>query len=167
MRANRPRLSNINIDNYIYESTPTESSKGGTLLYIDKSLKYKLMKDPNFNKPKEIQSIFIEIIETKKKNTVIRCVYKHPKAPVKEFLNDYFTSLLIKLCFEKKEVTLMGDFNVNPLNCDTDKDTSNHIETLYSYSFYPTINFPSRITPTSKPLQIIYSIIMPPTILSQ
>ena len=54
MRANRPRLSNINIDNYIYESTPTESSKGGTLLYIDKSLKYKLMKDPNFNKPKEI-----------------------------------------------------------------------------------------------------------------
>ena len=53
-------LSNINniiIDNYIYEYyeyTPTESSKGGTLLYIDKSLKYKLMKDPNFNKPKEI-----------------------------------------------------------------------------------------------------------------
>ena len=39
MRAGRSPLSNINIDNYIYEYTPTESSKGGTLLYTDKSLK--------------------------------------------------------------------------------------------------------------------------------
>ena len=39
-----PRFSNINIDNYIYEYNPTESSKGGTLLYIDKSRKYKLRK---------------------------------------------------------------------------------------------------------------------------
>ena len=63
-------INNINIDNYIfqhYEYTPTESSKGGTLLYIDKSLKYKLRKDLNLNKPKEIESTFIEIIETKKK----------------------------------------------------------------------------------------------------
>ena len=39
MRTGRPSLSNINIDSYIYECTPTETSKGGTLLYIDKSLK--------------------------------------------------------------------------------------------------------------------------------
>ena len=51
-----PPFSNINIDNYVYEYTPTESSKGGTLLYIDKSLKYKLRKDLNLNKPKEIES---------------------------------------------------------------------------------------------------------------
>ena len=83
-------LSKINIDNnYIYEYTPTESSKGGTLLYIDKSLNYKLRKDLNLNKPKEIESTFIEVIEIKKKNTVIGCIYKHPKVPIKEFLNDY------------------------------------------------------------------------------
>ena len=147
-----PPLSNVNIDNYIYEYTHTESSKGGTLLYIDKSLKYKLRKDLNLNKPKEIESTFIEIIETKKKNTVIGCIYKHPKVPVKEFLNDYLQPLLIKLSFEKKEVILMGDFNINFLNCNTDKDTSDYIDTLYSHSFYPTINSPTRITPTSKTL---------------
>ena len=118
MRTGRHPLSNINIDNCIYEYTPTESSKGGTLLYIDKSLKYKLRKDLNLNKPKEIDSTFIEIIEAKKKNAVIGCIYKHPKVPVKEFLNDYLQPLLIKLSFEKKEVILMGDFNIN-LNCNT------------------------------------------------
>ena len=95
MRTGRPPFSDINIDNYIYECTPTESSKGGTLLYIDKSLKYKLKKDLNLNKPKKIESTFIEIIETKKKNTVIGCIYKHRKVPIKEFLNDYLQPLLI------------------------------------------------------------------------
>ena len=46
----------------------------------------------------------------------------------------------------------MGDFNMNLLNCDTDKDTSDYIDTLFSHSFYPTINSPTRITPTSKTL---------------
>ena len=77
MRADRHPLSNINIDNYIYEYTPTKSSKEGPLLYIDKSLNCKLRKDLNLNKPKEIGSTFIEIIETKKRNTVIGSIYKH------------------------------------------------------------------------------------------
>ena len=38
-KAGRPSLSNINMNNYSYEYTPAESSKGGTLLYIDKNLK--------------------------------------------------------------------------------------------------------------------------------
>ena len=100
----------INIDHYIYEYTPTESSIGGTILYIDKSLKYKVRKDLNLNKPKEIESTFIEIIETKKKNTVIGCIYKHPKVPVKEFLNDYLQPLFIKLSFEKKRSYFNGRF---------------------------------------------------------
>ena len=69
MRTGRHPLSNINIDNCIYEYTPTESSKGGTLLYIDNSLKYKLRKDLKLNKSKDIESTFIEIIKTKKKNS--------------------------------------------------------------------------------------------------
>ena len=124
--------------------------KGGTLLYIDKSLKYKLRKDLNLNKPNEIELTFIEIIETKKKNTVISCIYKHPKVPIKEFLNDNLQPLLIELSFEKEEVILMGDFNINLLNCNTEKYTSDYIDTLYSHSFYPSINSRTRINPTSK-----------------
>ena len=36
LRKNRQRLSNINVENCVYESTPIESSKGGTMLYLDK-----------------------------------------------------------------------------------------------------------------------------------
>ena len=38
IKAGMPLLSNINMNNYSYEYTPAESSKGGTLLYIDKNL---------------------------------------------------------------------------------------------------------------------------------
>ena len=41
IKAGRPLLSNINMNNYSYEYIPTESSKGGTLLYIDKNLEYR------------------------------------------------------------------------------------------------------------------------------
>ena len=44
----------------------------------------------------------------------------------------------------------MGDFNINLLNCNTDKDTSDYIDTLCSHSFYSTINSPTRMTPPSK-----------------
>ena len=35
LRANRNTLSNIDLQYYVYEWTPTENSKGGTLMYID------------------------------------------------------------------------------------------------------------------------------------
>ena len=41
IRTGRPPLSNINMKNYSYEYNPTESSKGGTLLYIDQNLRYR------------------------------------------------------------------------------------------------------------------------------
>ena len=37
IKVGRPPLSNNNMNNYSHEYTPTESSKGGTLLYIDKN----------------------------------------------------------------------------------------------------------------------------------
>ena len=39
---------------------------------------------------------------------------------VAEFTNDYMDPLLEKLSREKKEITLMGGFNIHILNCDYD-----------------------------------------------
>ena len=46
----------------------------------------------------------------------------------------------------------MGDFNINLLNYDSDKDTTNFVDTMYALSFYSTINTPTQITATSKTL---------------
>ena len=59
--------------------------------------------------------------------------------------------LLEKLSLEKKRI-LMGDFNTNFLQSDLDKETSNFIDNIYSNSFFPTINLPTRITALYKTL---------------
>ena len=46
----------------------------------------------------------------------------------------------------------MGDFNINLLNCNIDKSTSDYVDTLYSHAFFPTINSPMQITANSKTL---------------
>ena len=71
---------------------------------------------------------------------------------VREFTNDFINLLLEKLATEKKEVILMGDYNINILNCNSDNETSDFINTMYSSCFYPTINTPTWITATSKTL---------------
>ena len=159
LRKNRQPLSNINLENYVYESTPTESFKGGTMLYVDKQLTYRLRKDLMMYKSKEIESTFIELFSNNNSNTVIGCIYKNPKVPVTKFMEDYLVPLLEKLAKEKKETILMGDFNINILNCNSDRDTSSFIDTIYSNSFYLTINIPTLITSTSKTLidNILYN----------
>ena len=85
------------MNNYSYEYIPTK----GTLLYIDKNLTYRPRSELTLYKSKEIESSFIEIIEPKKKNTIVGCIYKHPNVSVGEFTNDFLERLLEKLSFEK------------------------------------------------------------------
>ena len=48
--------------------------------------------------------------------------------------------LLEKTSREKKEIILMGDFNVNTLNFDSDKDTAYFGDTIYASLLHPTFN---------------------------
>ena len=43
-------FNNLNLNNYFFEFTPTESSAGGTLLYIANHLSYKWCNDLNIYK---------------------------------------------------------------------------------------------------------------------
>ena len=46
----------------------------------------------------------------------------------------------------------MSDYNINILNCDSDKDTTDFIDTMHPSSLYSTVNTPTRIIATSKAL---------------
>ena len=46
----------------------------------------------------------------------------------------------------------MDDFDIHILNCDSDKDTVDFLDTFYASSLYPTINTPTQITTISKAL---------------
>ena len=54
--------SNIHIPGYNTEQTPTESSAGGTLIYISQKRSYKNRPDLEIYHPKHLESIFIEIL---------------------------------------------------------------------------------------------------------
>ena len=59
---------------------PTKSANGGALLYIKDTINYKLRPDLNVEKEKELESIFIEILQKTSKNFIIGCIYRHPQA---------------------------------------------------------------------------------------
>ena len=74
----------MNFPDYTYEFCPTESSAGGTLLYIRNHLSYKLRKDLSIYKSRELESTLIYISQSKKTNIVIGCTCKHPNMNLDE-----------------------------------------------------------------------------------
>ena len=99
-----------------------------------------------------VESTFIEILNKKQKNMIIGCVYKHPKHEVSDFTNNFITPLLDKLSNENKDIMIMGDFNINLITYNDDKNTGNFLDTMFSQSFLPYITTPTRITRNTKTL---------------
>ena len=91
---------NTNLQNYSFESTPTESCAGGTLLYIAKHLSYKPRTDLGLNKSNQLESTFTEITNSRKSNIIVGCLYKHPNINVYDFNKNYLNTLLGKLSKE-------------------------------------------------------------------
>ena len=107
------KISNISLNDYAFEFTPTESSAGGTLIYVANHLAYKPRTDLQIYKKHDLESTFIEIINPKKSNIIIGCIYRHPNMDLNDFINDYLNPLLAKLSKEKKTVFILGDYNVD------------------------------------------------------
>ena len=99
-------ISNVNLNNYSFESIPTESSAGGTMLYISNHLSYKPRTDLNTCKKNQLESTFIEIINSKKSNIIVGCVCIHPNMDVLDF--NYLTNqLLDNISKEQKQIFLL------------------------------------------------------------
>ena len=73
-----------------------------------------------------IESPFIEITNTKQKNMIIGCIYKHPKQGTHDFNENYILRLMDKLSREKKGILIMGDFNINLLKYNNDTDNTTY-----------------------------------------
>ena len=96
----------------------------------------------------QLESIFIEIINSKKSNTSI---YKHPNMDVLDF-NYLINQLLDKISKEQKQNFLLGDFNTNLLNYNEHKPTNEFLDSIASNSVIPYILQPTRLTSHSKTL---------------
>ena len=160
-------LNNLNFNNYSFEFTPTETSAGGTLLYIANHLLYKCRNDLNIYKKNELESTFIEIVNPKKSNIIVGVIYRHPSVDLTDFNCNYLNKLLENISKEQKSIFLLGDFNVNLLNYNEHNQTNEFLDSLASYSFIPLILQPTRITSHSSTLiDNIFSNVFDPDIVS-
>ena len=152
------KLESRKINNGSIEHTPTESSAGGTLLYINKRLSYQLRNDLRLYDPRQIESTFIEIICSKSTNVIVGCIYKHCTLPINDFTNDFISPLLLKLQKESsKRVFLLGDFNIDLLKHEISDSVNNFIDTLSSNFLLRLIFLPTKISKTSTLIDNIFS----------
>ena len=94
--------TNIDKPGYNIEHTPTKSKAEVCLPYISDKIPYKLQNDLNVYCPKQLESVFIEVLLSHEPSQII---YKHPSMNV-----------LNAIHYENKRTLPEGDFNVNFIN---------------------------------------------------
>ena len=74
VKGSEPQID-INIDGYQPpEGTPTEGEKGGVLIYAKNGINYIPRNDLNIYKSKELESQFIEVVETNGKKPLLTLI---------------------------------------------------------------------------------------------
>ena len=136
----------ISIDGYQAPiSTPTESSKGGVLIYVKSGINFKPRNDLNVYKSKELESLFIEIINKKESNDIIGVIYRHPCMNGTDFIDEYLKGIADKLSNENKKVFIAGEFNFDLLNVASHNETFEFFDTMMSNFLLPVITLPTKI----------------------
>ena len=91
-------VKNINIPNFSCGFTPTESTAGGTLIYIADHLAFQKRNDLTIYAKNYLDSTFIEITNPSKTNIIVGCIYIHTIMDLNEFnyyyLNPQFSFLV-------------------------------------------------------------------------
>ena len=88
--------TNIDIPDYNNEQTPTESSAGGSIIYISQNLSYRVREDLQIHSSKELESVFIELLIPSKPSLISGTIYKHSGMQHFKFNNDFMKKLLKK-----------------------------------------------------------------------
>ena len=79
-------------------------------------------------------------------------IYGHPNTDMDKFSSEVIGKFVSTITKEKRECILMGDFNINLLNHQSDASTADFFNTLSSALFQPLILQPTRVTSHSKTL---------------
>ena len=138
--------TNIDLDGYANFSIPTNTNKGGTVIYT-KNI-YDVTERIDLNICHDLyESIWIEIKNKWSKNVICGSIYRHPNDSIMtydKFLG-YLELCLTKLSNENKEVYLCSDFNSDLLKLNRVYNDKKFYELMCSYGYLPQILQPTRI----------------------
>ena len=142
----KPQNEDIyNIDAYNLITKSRNNTRGGGIaLFICDQ--YEISEHHDLSEfCEEYETQFVEINSpTHNGKTMIGLVYRIPNTDPDKFYN-YISNTLQIIDNEKKMCYIMGDFNLNLLNKDTHNKTADFLEILFSHSYLPMINRPTRV----------------------
>ena len=128
--------------------------QGGVIIYAkeDVTTKRRYDLEEKMYKSRELESVFLEIVNDGKRNEIFGCIHRHPSMELDEFNKKFFKDFIEKLASENKITYLSGDFNIDLLKIDIDDKISEFYSSLTSNLFVPHITLPTRITSHSQTL---------------
>jgi hypothetical protein len=142
----------FNIPNYSCVSSYRVNRRGGGVaLQLHESISYVPLSELSIIDDC-IESVFVNITAIPGSNLkpIIGVIYRPPETSSESFLtklHSFLQSLPVdRPCY------IMGDFNLNLLNHDVVNQVSRFLDLMYSNSFFPLNDKPTRVTPTSETL---------------
>ena len=123
-------------------------------LKIKENIIYKVRNDLAFPTDKQsmYDNIFIEVNLPNQPTLIIGNIYRSPGSQnIHNFTND-IENILNKIKQEKHNVIISGDFNINLLNTNTHKPTTEFLDTWLSNGYMPHLTLPTRVTYSSATL---------------
>ena len=122
-------------------------------IYVSESVSFTERKE-FYRCNEHIECLFIEVDKSAislPKNLVIGVVYRPPGTNADEY-NRILGEIISPLNRESKFCYITGDFNLDLFKAETHIGTSDNLDLLYSFSYLPMINRPTRITSSSATL---------------
>ena len=122
------------------------------MIYAKNGINFVPRNDLNLYSSKELESQFIEVVESNGKKSIIGVIYRHPCMTPSIFNDEYLKNLTVKLAEENKKCFISGDFNFNLMKSDTHSDTLEFLEVMTTNFLLPTITIPTRINSSNNTL---------------
>ena len=140
-------IANTNIPNYIRgaDYCRTTLKCGGVCIYVHGTFKFSNISLYKYCREQdtEIAAVKLEIF---RRNVIVFCVYRAPTGDIDYFLK-HLDILLNTLQSSKTDFILCGDWNINFMEPNNNKDRVENL--LSTYNLIGTVDFPARITNTS------------------
>ena len=137
---------------YSCVSIPRSCRGGGVALFIKDTIIFKCRHDLSNINDNSFESVFIEILNSRKRKLIIGCIYRPPGRDINVF-NDQFERLLQSISSGKSEYLLAGDYNVDLFKYETNTGTESFVNNLYCHSCLSLITRPTRFTEVSSTLK--------------
>lgn len=150
-------LTSLNEDTYslpgyqFVSQTRDDKPGGGVGIFISNDFSFKLRTDLCRNLSC-IECLFIEVPQKGKRNILFGCFYRPPNTDTVLFNTEIVEILKVIENRKNSIVFLAGDFNLDLLKFDNHAPTAEFLNNLLSYSYYPAIRYPTRISDTSATL---------------